>query len=74
MHNIRGESSGESTSDLNEEESDSNVGICWVSSCILAYDHTAWNFLKWVLQKVGFGKKGRRWVRVCIANAWFSIE
>lgn len=36
-----------------------------------AYDHVSWNFLEWVLQKMGFGEKWRK--RVCVNKARFSI-
>ncbi|KAL5714065.1 hypothetical protein ACHQM5_016077 [Ranunculus cassubicifolius] len=38
-----------------------------------AYDHVSWNFLEWVMIKMGFGSKWRRWIRICISNARFSI-
>ncbi|KAL5726419.1 hypothetical protein ACHQM5_009464 [Ranunculus cassubicifolius] len=38
-----------------------------------AYDHVSWNFLEWVMTKMGFGSKWRRWIRICISNARFSV-
>ncbi|KAL5724542.1 thiamine diphosphokinase [Ranunculus cassubicifolius] len=38
-----------------------------------AYDHVSWNFLEWIMIKMGFGSKWRRWIRICISNARFSV-
>ena len=38
-----------------------------------AYDHVDWNFLDYVLSRMGFGSKWRFWVKTCIATASFSV-
>ncbi|KAL5722191.1 hypothetical protein ACHQM5_005739 [Ranunculus cassubicifolius] len=38
-----------------------------------AFDPVSWNFLEWVLIKMRFGSKWRKWIRICISNARFSI-
>lgn len=38
-----------------------------------AYDHVNWGFLDWALKQMGFGKKLRFWVRVCISLASYSL-
>lgn len=38
-----------------------------------AYDHVLWNFLDFVMLKLGFGLKGRNYIRVCIAYTSFSV-
>lgn len=36
-----------------------------------AYNYVSWNFLDFVMTKMGFGPKGRKWIRVRIARASF---
>ncbi|RVX20185.1 Transposon TX1 uncharacterized 149 kDa protein [Vitis vinifera] len=38
-----------------------------------AYDHINWDFLKSVMQKMGFGEKWVGWIRWCISTASFSV-
>jgi hypothetical protein len=38
-----------------------------------AYDHVNWDFLLYLLQRCGFGKKWRAWIRFCISTVRFSI-
>jgi hypothetical protein len=37
------------------------------------YDHVNWDFLLYLLQRYGFGKKWRAWIRFCISTLKFSI-
>lgn len=37
------------------------------------YDRVDWDFLLYMLQRMGFGGKWRRWIRECVASAKFSI-
>ena len=38
-----------------------------------AYDHVDWNFLDYVLRRMGFGTRWRSWVRTCISTVSFSV-
>ncbi|XP_016206964.1 uncharacterized protein LOC107647403 [Arachis ipaensis] len=38
-----------------------------------AYDRVKWNFVDIVLQKMGFGRRWREWVRECIGSASMAI-
>lgn len=38
-----------------------------------AYDHDSWNFLDFVLGKMGFGRRWRIWVHLCISHARVSV-
>ena len=38
-----------------------------------AYDHSNWNFLIQVMEKMGFGGKWLNWIRWCIYTAIFSV-
>lgn len=52
------------------------VGRPWIVCQIdieKAYDHVSWDFLDWVLQQMGYGIKGRKWMKICISSLSFSI-
>ncbi|XP_059654736.1 uncharacterized protein LOC132301504 [Cornus florida] len=38
-----------------------------------AYDHVNWNFLLYLLQRMGFGSKWRKWIETCLSFVKFSI-
>ncbi|KAM7530919.1 hypothetical protein LguiB_034329 [Lonicera macranthoides] len=38
-----------------------------------AYDHVSWEFLQFVLEKKGFGRRWRKWIEGCLSTANFSI-
>ena len=38
-----------------------------------AYDHVNWNFLLYVMKRMGFGDRWRRWVHQCISSASFAV-
>lgn len=38
-----------------------------------AYDHVNWDFLMGMLEKIGFGRKWRQWIKFCISSVSFSL-
>ena len=38
-----------------------------------AYDHVNWNALFYLMERMGFGEKWRRWMKVCITTVRFSV-
>jgi hypothetical protein len=38
-----------------------------------AYDHVNWEFLSYLLGRLGFGSKWRKWISTCISTVHFSI-
>lgn len=38
-----------------------------------AYVHVDWNFLDFILEKKGFGRKWRKWINGCLRSANFSV-
>lgn len=38
-----------------------------------AYDHVEWNFVDFVMEKKGFGRRWRTWIRGCLWTANFPI-
>lgn len=38
-----------------------------------AYDHVNWRFLEYLLRRMGFGVKWRKWIKVCITTASFPL-
>ncbi|GAU43492.1 hypothetical protein TSUD_92030 [Trifolium subterraneum] len=38
-----------------------------------AYDSVDWDFLDFVLGKMGFPMRWRNWIRVCISTSWVSV-
>lgn len=38
-----------------------------------AYDRVGWNFLSYLLRRMGFGNRWRKWIQECISSASFSI-
>jgi len=38
-----------------------------------AYDHVNWNFLIYVLKRMGFGDRWRRWIHRCIYSSSFVV-
>ena len=38
-----------------------------------AYDHVSWSALFYLMERMGFGKKWGRWMKMCISTARFSV-
>ena len=38
-----------------------------------AYDHVSWDFLLYLMERMGFGEKWCRWSRSCISSVKFSV-
>lgn len=38
-----------------------------------AYDLVSWKFLEYMMVRMGFGEKGRRWMEACICTNSISI-
>lgn len=38
-----------------------------------AYDHVNWGYVDWILNQMGFCKKWRNWMKICITTPLFSI-
>jgi len=38
-----------------------------------AFDHVNWDFLLYLLRRMGFGEKLRKWIEYCISTASFSV-
>ncbi|CAL5335747.1 unnamed protein product [Camellia sinensis] len=38
-----------------------------------AYDNVRWEFLLYVLERMGFGETWCRWIRFCISTVWMSV-
>lgn len=37
------------------------------------YDHVSWEFVHYILGRLGFGSKWRNWVMSCISTASFAV-
>ncbi|XP_059650449.1 uncharacterized protein LOC132296254 [Cornus florida] len=38
-----------------------------------AYDHVCWNFLFYLLERMGFGERWRKWIVSCVSTVRFSV-
>lgn len=38
-----------------------------------AYDHVSWDFLDFMLSRLGFGDRWRAWISFCISLVKFSV-
>lgn len=38
-----------------------------------AYDHVTWEFVDYMLGRLGFGNKWRKWMKSCIITAYFAM-
>ena len=50
-----------------------NPGIICKLDLEKAFDKVDWKFLHYMLGRMGFGEKWRKWIQECISLAWFSI-
>ena len=37
------------------------------------YDHVNWNALFYLMERMGFGERWRRWMSACITTVWFFV-
>lgn len=38
-----------------------------------AYDHVSWDFVEYMLKRMGFGQKWLKWIHTCIASTSFGV-
>lgn len=38
-----------------------------------AYDHVSWDFVLYLMERMGFGQKWRNWIQFCISTVRFSV-
>ena len=38
-----------------------------------AYDRVNWDALFYLMERMGFGEKWRRWMKFCVSTIWFSV-
>lgn len=53
--------------------SNNNAGILCKLNMEKAYDRVYWDFVNYMLGMLGFGKKWRKWIKVCIFTTSFFV-
>lgn len=48
-------------------------GVVYKIDIEKAYDFLSWGFLDYMLARMGFGLKWRKWIKTCVSTASFSI-
>ena len=49
------------------------LGVVYELDLEKAYDHVNWDFLLYVMRRMGFGKKWIGWIRHCISSTSFVV-
>lgn len=52
---------------------DKSTGLLFKLDLEKAYDRVDWDFLSYLLWRMGFGVKWRRWIQECVLTVSFSI-
>lgn len=58
---------------IHSRQKDKNPGILCKMDLKKAYDRVDWNFLAYMMRRMGFGSKWWGWLQECVATTHFSI-
>lgn len=50
-----------------------NGGLIYKLDTEKAYDHVSWDFVDYILYRMGFGMKWRLWMKVCLITTSFAV-